>query len=135
MSNEHYLIGSYFLFAFISLCLGVVVYRVLRMPFAAIAEAAAGKLRSTLLKRALAVFMTLAAVLGFLSISYTQKGCINYEQVVKDRSYLVKVNQRQLQGAANWVVYAVFAWAVVVLLCLVVLRSREADRQTKPEIH
>jgi hypothetical protein len=132
LSNEHYLIVSYFLFALVSLGIGGVVYRLLRKPFAAIAEADAGKLRSTFLKRAMAVSMNFAAVLGFLSVSYTQKGCMNYEQVVKDRSYLVKVNQEQLQSAGNWVASAVFVWCVVVLLCLIALRRRETDRQDNP---
>lgn len=125
MTNERYLIVSYFLGGLVSLGLGVAAYRVLRAPFAAIADAVAEKFRSPLLKRMLAVSMTMAGVLGFLSLSYTQKGCINYQQVVKDRSYLVKVNQQQLQSTGNWIVYAVFGWCVVVVILLVVLRSKE----------
>ena len=127
MTNEHYLIVSYFVVGLVSLGLGVAVYRVLRRPFAEIAEAVAGRFGSTILKRALAVSMTVAAVIGFLSVSYTQRGCESYEEVVKDRSYLVQVNQQQLQGASNWVVYAVFAWGVVVVICLVVLRRKATD--------
>lgn len=127
MTNGHYLIVSYFLFGLVSLGLGVSAYLVLRRPFAAIAEAAAGGFRSSILKRALAVSLTLAAVLGFLSVSYTQRGCstYDYEQVIKDRSYLVDVNQQQLQRSGDWIVYAVFAWGVVVLICLLVLRRKE----------
>ena len=70
MTNEHYLVVSYFLVAFVSLGLGVLVYRVLRTPFAAIAElVAAGKFRATILKRVLSVSLTMAALLGFLSVS------------------------------------------------------------------
>ncbi len=127
MSNEHYLIVSYFLVAFVSLCLGAVAYRALRTPFAAIAELVAGT-SSTILKRALAVSMTMAAVLGFLGVSYTQKGCMNYEHVVKNRDYLVQLNREQLQGTGNWIVYAVFTWCVVVLICLLVLRNKESER-------
>jgi len=127
MSNEHYLIVSYFLFGLVSLGLGVAAYLVLRRSFAAIADAVAGRFRSSILKRTLAVSMTLAAVLGFLSVSYTQRGCstYNYEQVIEDRSYLVQVNQQQLQRSSDWIVYAVFASGVVVLICLVVLRRKE----------
>ncbi|MGO9088008.1 MAG: hypothetical protein ACLQBK_22555 [Candidatus Sulfotelmatobacter sp.] len=127
MSNGRYLIVSYFLFGLVSLGLGVAAYLVLQRPFAAIADAVAGRFRSPILKRALAVSMTLAAVLGFLSVSYTQSGCdtIGYEAVIKDRSYLVQVNQQQLQRSSEWIVYVVFAAGVVVLICLVVLRKRE----------
>ena len=72
--------------------------------------------------------MTMAAVLGFLGVSYTQKGCMNYEHVVKNRDYLVQLNREQLQGTGNWIVYAVFTWCVVVLICLLVLRNKESER-------
>jgi len=124
MSNEHYLIVSYFVVGFASLSLGVAAYRVLRRPFAAIAEAVAGKVRSALLKRTLALSLALAAVLGFLSVNYKSCG-VSYEDVVKDRSYLVQKNQEQLQGAGNWIAYTVLAWGVVVVIGLVAVRRKE----------
>jgi uncharacterized MnhB-related membrane protein len=127
MSNDRYLIVSYFLFAFVSVCLGGLAYRALRVPFVAIAERVVGRLHSSILKRALAASMTMAAVLGFLSFSYTQKGCINYEQVVKDREYLVQANREQLQGVGNWIAGAALGWGVVVAICLVAMRSREEN--------
>lgn len=125
MTNERYLIVSYFLFAFVSLGLGVVAYRELRTPFAAIADAVAGKSSSALLKRLLRLSITTAAVLGFLSVSYTQHGCVDYENVVKDRAYLVQLNREQIQSASDWIVYAVFAWCAVVVICLVVWRNKQ----------
>jgi 4-amino-4-deoxy-L-arabinose transferase-like glycosyltransferase len=108
----------------LSLGLGVAAYLVLRRPFAAIAEAVAGRFRSLILKRVLAISMTLAAVLGFISVSY--RGCgMSYEEIVKDRSYLEQVNRQQLQSASNWIVYAVFAWGGVVVIWLLVLRRDE----------
>lgn len=131
MTNEHYLIVSYFGFGLVSLGLGAAAYRVLRRPFAVIADAVAGRLRSTILKRALAVFLTMAAVLGFLSVSY--QGCgKSYEEIVKERSYLEQVNRQQLQSASEWIVYAVFAWAVVVVICLVVMRGKEENSSNPP---
>ena len=116
MSNEPYLIVSYFLFAVVCLGLGWIAYRVLRTPFAAIADAITGKLRATVLKRALAVSLTMASGLGFLRVSYTQKGCVSYDQVIKDRPGLVQRNYEQVQGASDWIVYAVFAWGVGVAI-------------------
>jgi hypothetical protein len=131
VSNEHYLIVSYFLVGLVSLCLGVAVYRVLRAPFAATAEAVIGKLRSQVLTRALGVFMTLAAVLGFLSVSYNERGCVSYEQIVKNRDFLVRTNQEQFQRTGNWIVSAVFLWCVVVLICLLAARSARSNRHDK----
>lgn len=132
MSNEHYLIVSYFLAGLVSLCLGIAVYRVLRRPFAAIAEAATGRLRSRVLTRVLGFCMTLAAVLGFLSVSYNQRGCVSYEQVIKNRYFLVQNSKEQLQGTAEWIVSAVFLWCIVVLICLVALRTTHANRHDGP---
>jgi hypothetical protein len=126
MTNAHYLIVSYFAFGFLSLGLGAAAYWVLRRPFAAIAETVAGRFRSSLLKRVLAVSMTSAAVLGFLSVSYTQQGCgKSYEQVVEDRGYMQQVNRQQLQGAGNWIAYTACAWGIIVVICLVVGRRKE----------
>jgi hypothetical protein len=128
MTNEHYLIASYFLAGLVSLGLGVAAYRVLRRPFRAIAEAVAGNVRSALLKRTLALSMIMAAVLGFVSVSY--RGCgMSYQEIVKDRAYLVQKNREQLQSASNWIVYAVFAWGVVVVMCLVVARAKDSSKE------
>jgi hypothetical protein len=130
MTNEHYLIVSYFSVAFVSVCLGVVVHRLLRAPFAAIAEAVAGRLRATALKRTLSVALTMAAVLGFVSVNY--KGCgKNYDEVVKDRGYLVQMNQEQLNSTVDWIVYAVFGWGVVVVICLATARRKEPERDER----
>jgi len=124
MTNEHYLIVSYFVVALVSLGLGVAAERALRGPFAAICEAVTGKSRLSTWKRTLTLSMTMAAVLGFLSVSY--RGCgKSYAEIVEDRSYLVQMNREQLQAASDWIVYAVFAWCLVVVICLVVVRRKE----------
>jgi hypothetical protein len=126
MNNEQYLTVSYFGVALVSLCLGAGAYRLLRAPFGAIADLATGRLRSTLLKRALAVSLTMVGVVGFLGVSYTQNGCSNYEQVIKNRSYLVQMNREQLGAAGDSIVVVVFAWCVVVLICLVAWRRKSS---------
>ncbi len=118
MSNEHYLVVSYFVAGAVCLGVGVAAYLALAKPLAKIAEAVAEEHGSRLLKRALRLSMILAALAGFLSISYTQ-GCMKYEQVVKNRDYLVRVNQLQVQSTGNWVAAAVVLWCVVVLICIV----------------
>jgi len=129
VSNEHYLIVSYFLFALVSLCMGVAVYRILRTPFAAIAESATARFGSRLLTRVMAVCMTIAAVVGFLGVSYTQKGCRSYEQVIKDREYLIQMNQQQVARTSDWLVWAVFLWCIVVLFCLLAWRRAEGPHR------
>lgn len=125
MSNERYLIVSYFFFAVVCLGMGVLAYGILRRPFERIAEATLGG-RSPVLKRVLALTMTAAGALGFLGFSYNQKGCTTYEQVVSNRYFLVQANVEQVQGAADWMVWTVLAWGVVVVICLTTLRKTNA---------
>ena len=124
MTGARYLIVSYFLCALVCLGFGLVVYRVLRRPFAAIADAISAKWHSALLKRALALSLSISAVIGFFGISYTQHGCSTYDSVVKDRSYMTQVNRQQVQGAADWIVYVVFTWGVILVIPLVLVRKR-----------
>lgn len=125
MSNERYLIVSYFFFAVVCPGMGVLAYLVLRRPFERIAEDTLGN-RSPVLTRVLAVSMTAAGALGFLGLSYNQKGCTSYEQVVGNRYFLVQANVEQVQGAADWIVWTLLAWGVVVVICLSALRKRKA---------
>jgi len=133
MTNDCYLIVTYFLFAIASLSLGVAAYRVLRRPFEAVAEAVAG-MRAATLKRTLALSITLAAVLGFLSVSYLDcnKG---YDEIVKDRSYMDQINRQQLQHAGNWIVFAVLAWGFLVVILLAVWRRKKQEEARENDAH
>jgi hypothetical protein len=125
MSNERYLIVSYFLFAITCPGVGILAYLILRRPFERVAEATMGS-RGPVLKRLLAVSMTVAAILGFLGFSYNQKGCVSYQQVVSNRYFLVQANVEQVQAAADWIAWTVLAWGVVVAIWLSALRKRKA---------
>ena len=125
MSNERYLIVSYFFFAVVCPGMGILAYLILRRPFERIAEAIVEN-SGALLKRALAVSMTTVAVLGFLGYSYNQKGCVSYQQVISNRYFLVEANVKQVQGAADWIAWTVLAWGLVVVIFLATLRKRKS---------
>ncbi len=118
MTNERYLIVSYFLVAALSVGLGAMVYFFLRRPFGAVADAASGKRLSTILKRLLPCGVLFPALLGFVSISY--RGCerTTYEKIVESRSYLVQKNQEQISSILFSILVAVLFWNVIVLLTL-----------------
>jgi hypothetical protein len=124
MSNERYLIVSYFAFAILCFGLGLLVYYILRRPFEGIANAIVGKARSTLLKRVLILSMTAASVLGFLGVSYNQQGCVKYEQVIQDRKGLVDRNVEQVQGATGWIAGTLFVWGVVIAIGLAATQKK-----------
>ncbi|HVN19664.1 MAG TPA: hypothetical protein VMU05_12845 [Dongiaceae bacterium] len=126
MSNERYLVLSYFLFGVVCLGLGLLVYFILRRPFSAIADAVAGDSRSPVLKRALMFSLTVAGVLGFLGYSYNEHGCVSYEQVIRDRRLLVEANVRQVQDATDWLVGTTLAWGVVVVICISILQKHRS---------
>jgi len=129
MSNERYLIVSYFVFAALCVGLGVLVYYILRRPFERMAEAITGKNSSVLLRRALMVTMTAASTLGFLGYSYNEKGCINYEQVIANRNSLVNANIEQVHGAALWIIWTLAAWGVVVCIGLAARRKKASSEK------
>ncbi len=118
MTNERYLIGSYFVGAVLSVGLGTLVYLFLRRPFGGVADAAQGKRLSSMLKRLLPWGLLLPALLGFVSVSYQGCGRTTYEEIVQSRSYLVEKNQEQISSVLLYTLVAVVFWDVIVLLIL-----------------
>jgi hypothetical protein len=117
MTNERYLIASYFAGAALSAGLGTIVYLFLRRPFGGVADAASGK-RLSVLKRLFPWGLLFPAVLGFVSVSYQGCGRTTYEEVVRNRSYLVEKNQEQVSSVLLYILVAVVFWDVMVLLIL-----------------
>ncbi|SRR5258706_6171219 len=117
MTNERYLIVSYFLVAALSAGVGAAVYLFLRRPFDGVADVARGKRLSSLLKKLLPCGLLFPALLGFVSVSY--RGCNKtYDQIVESRRYLVQKNQEQISSVLLYTLGAVLFWDVIVLLTL-----------------
>jgi hypothetical protein len=56
-------------------------------------------------------------ILGFVSVSY--RGCgESYEEIVKERSYLIQINQKQISSILLWIAAALLFWDLVILLAL-----------------
>lgn len=126
MSNEHYLIVSYFGFCVVTLCLGVAVYLVLRRPIAQLADALLGNTGGRVVRGVLSTTLLLAALTGFFGISYTETGCnrLKYQDVIKEKSYLNEVNRKQLHNSADWLLVTVFVWGAASLAGLIVVHRR-----------
>jgi hypothetical protein len=117
LTNEQYLIVSYFVCAVFSIAAGILVYLYLRRPFAAVAESAPGKHLPTILKRLFPCGLIFPALLGFLSISY--RGCSeSYESIIAHRNFLVSKNHQQISAVLFYVVVAVLFWNLIGLLIL-----------------
>src|SRR5258708_2355131 len=128
MTNERYLIVSYFLVAALSVGLGILVYLFLWRPFSSVANAASGKRLPSLLKRLFPCGLIFPALLGFVSVSY--RGCNKtYEQIVESRSYLIQKNQEQISSVLFSILIAVLFWDVIVLLALKYAQNRRDGAQ------
>lgn len=116
MTNDTYLVVSYFICAALSIALGTVVYLLLRGPFAVVADAAPRKHLRSILKRLFPIGLLLPALLGFVSVSYQSCNRQTYAKIVESRRYLVEKNQEQISATLLSVVVAVLVWDAVIPL-------------------
>ena len=123
MSNEQYLIVSYFFVGVLSIVMAMAVYAFLRRPLAGLAGAFSDRNLASVLKKLFPAGLILPALAGFLSVSY-QSCHQSYESIIADRSYLVGKNQEQISAACLFLMLAILSWGVVVLLSLVTQPKR-----------
>lgn len=132
MSNEQFLIYSYFIVGGFVTAIGLAVYAYLCRPFDGITRKFRNSKLGVILHRLFPVGIVLPALAGFLSVNY--KGCsLDYADVIADRSYLVRMNQEQIWRACLFLVLALLVWGVIVLIGLATQKkdlpsSGNADR-------
>jgi uncharacterized membrane protein YwzB len=126
MTNERYVIVSYFICAALSAALGTLVYLFLRRPFVAIADAVSRKHLASTLKSLFPFGLLLPALLGFISVSYWSCQRATYEEIVQSQRYLVEKNQEQISSTLFSVLVAVLVWDFIILLV-----SKYAQRGSK----
>jgi len=118
MSNEQYLIVSYFFVGGLSIVIGMAAYACLRRPLAGLVRAFPNRNLASVIRKLFPAGLLLPALAGFLSVSY--RSCDeSYEAIIADRAYLVGKNQAQLSAICLFLMLAVLSWGIVVLLSLV----------------
>jgi hypothetical protein len=118
MSNEHYLIVSYFFVGGLSIVIAMAAFVCLRRPLAGLASVFPNRNLASILKNLFPAGLVLPALAAFLSVSY--HGCHeSYQSIIADRSYLVGKNQQQISAICFFLMLAILGWGVVVLLSLV----------------
>lgn len=126
MSNERYLIVSYFFVGGLSIVIAMAAYAFLRHPLDGLARGFANRNLAAILKRLFPAGLVLPALAGFLSVSY--RGCQeNYASIIADRSYLVAKNQQQLSAICLFLMLAVLSLGIIVLLSLLT-QPKDAGR-------
>jgi hypothetical protein len=123
MDNERYLVVSYFAAAGIGVALALATALVLGGPIRR-ALAAAAPL-AQLLRRALPPWLVLAALLGFLSVTYFDCQHKTYQDIVAGRLYLVDKTFEQGSQMAVYLAAALVAYGLVLGICLAV-QARKA---------
>lgn len=126
MTNEQYLVVSYFVCAGFALALGVFVYLHLRRSFSGIVDVASGERFAATLKRLFPVGLVLPALLGFVSVSYMSCDRSTYAAIVESRRYLIGRNQKQISWILISILVAIVFWDFVILL---VLKFSQGERK------
>jgi hypothetical protein len=130
MTNDRYLIVSYFAVAALAIAFAWATWLYLRRSFGRIINTLPMGNLSQILKAMFPAGLFLPAFLGFVSVSY--HGCgKSYEEIVKDRSYLIQKNQEQISSILLWIAAAILFWNLIILFALRFARaSSHASRES-----
>ena len=129
MTNEQYLIVSYFTVAGGGIVAAMATAALLRAPL----RNALGRLSRSAcayLGRFLPTWLVLAALLAFVSVSYIDCAHTTYQSVVDDDVHLVATTHRQIGRIFTYLAIGVFTYALALAVFLVVHRwASTASRQ------
>ncbi len=113
MTNEHYLIASYFVVAAACMAVSFAVYTLLRRSFAAMTTVVPGGRLGNLLQRLFFIGIVLPGLAGFLSVTFYSCDKPTYQKIIADRPYLVAKNQEQLSASFSYIVIALLIWGFI----------------------
>ncbi len=117
MTNERYLVVSYFAAAGAGVLLAVLTALLLSAPLRAALAAVAQPL-GTVFRRFLPSWLILAVLLGFLSVTYYDCSHETYQKIVADQHHLVQKNFEQGAGMTQYLATALAAYGLVLGLSL-----------------
>ncbi|MCK4881715.1 MAG: hypothetical protein KAR31_12535 [Candidatus Omnitrophica bacterium] len=123
MTNEQYLVVSYFAIGLLSFGIACITYLWLRPSFEGIVQAVRNNHFSNILKRVFRWGIILPALAGFFSVSFRSCSVDTYEKIICNRSYLIARNQEQISATLFYIVIALFVLSVIVLLVLVIIKK------------
>jgi len=123
MTNEEYLITSYFAVGIICIGLSVLIYALLKDSFEKTVSSCSGTKLPIILKKLFFIGILFPALMGFFSVSYRDcKG--SYKSIIADKTYLIIKNQAQLSAATWYLVFALVIWSFVVALILMIRKKK-----------
>lgn len=125
MTNEQYLIVSYFVVAAACLALGLATFACLRRSFATLTTTAPGGRLGRIFKRLFLLGIVFPAMAGFLSVSFRTCDVSTYPAIVADRSYLIAKNLEQLGASFSYIAIAILLWGFLVAAGFWAVRRRK----------
>jgi hypothetical protein len=133
MTNDRYLIVSYFAVAALGIAFAGATWLYLRRSLGRITQTLSTGNLSRILKTMFPAGLFLPAFLGFVSVSY--RGCgKSYDEIVKERSYLFQKNQEQMASILLWIAAALLFWDLVILFALRFARTSNQASGKSPDI-
>lgn len=122
MGNEAFLISAYFVTGLASAGLALIVCLRLWKPFGGILSGTDRQSLANSWKRSFPIGTILLGLAAFLSVNYYEgcNGRRTYQVIVADRQWIVQKVQEQLSKTLDWLLVAVFLWALIAFLLLVV---------------
>ncbi|HEV1993618.1 MAG TPA: hypothetical protein VGR03_04750 [Candidatus Acidoferrum sp.] len=133
MTNDRYLIVSYFAVAALAIAFAGATWLYLRRSFGGITQTLSTGNLSRILKAMFPAGLFLPAFLGFVSVIY--RGCgKSYGEIVKERSYLIQKNQEQISSILLWIAAALLFWNLVILFALKFARTSSQASGESPDI-
>ena len=117
MTNESYLVVSYFAAAGAGVLLAVLTALLLSAPLRG-ALAAVARPLATVFRRALPSWLILAVLFGFFSVTYFDCSHNTYQKIVADPHHLVQKNFEQGADMAEYLATALAAYSLVLVFSL-----------------
>ncbi len=126
MSNNTYLIVSYFVVIGLCAGLGIAAYLWLRKPAEGIAGSLPQENFRMMIRRAFPLSTVLFALSWCFSVNYYGCEGKKYNDIVKDRSYITSKNAEQLSEALKGVIWSVTLWSAIFAIALRTTRRRNS---------
>ena len=125
MTNEQYLIVSYFAAAGGGVVMAVITAMILRSP---LRQAVGGILSplGRLLRRLLPAWLILFVLFAFMTVSYFDCSHQTYQKIVTDRPHMIRVTHSQAQHMLLFAGVALFVY-VLGLAVILVVRPRTVE--------
>ena|SRR5882724_11856261 len=126
MSNEAYLIVSYFIVAVLCLLLGLAAYFWLRRPAEGIADSLPHEKWRKIIRKAFPLSTILFVLSSCLSVNYYGCQQKKYSEILNDRSYITAKNSEQIAQSLNAILWSVAVWSIVLAVALLRGRRRSS---------